>query len=412
MKQAGLCLFFCIIFGLKVIAQPGCSDPQASNFNVAATSNNGSCVYGTTTYKLPIKTSLPDALQETSGLVFTDDKLWTHNDSGGEPAIYHIDTLSGQVRQTVVVTNTVNTDWEAITADNQYIYVGDFGNNRSGNRQDLVIYRIRKSDIGTVPAIRVRADLIRFSYSDQTDFMAKELNRTAFDCEAMFVQNGQLHLFTKDWIGDKTRHYTLPATPGVHKATFREQLAANGLITDAALSETGVLVLTGYTRVGAAFLWLLFDYADERFFGGNKRRIELGLALDKGQIEGVAFRRNYEGFIASEKFSSVSPTLYTFTVGDWVYHNPTATETDTLIQLYPNPVFPEADILLNISEIQQGEPIRLRVLDQTGKSIYQNSIFATAKTTALRLPYLPSGLYIVRIQTRRWNRNVKLIIRQ
>ena len=40
---------------------------------------------------------LPAEIEETSGLIFHNGKLWTHNDSEGEPVLYSIDTTNGQI---------------------------------------------------------------------------------------------------------------------------------------------------------------------------------------------------------------------------------------------------------------------------------------------------------------------------
>jgi len=36
-------------------------------------------------------------VRETSGLIYLNGKLITHNDSGGEPALYELDTITGNV---------------------------------------------------------------------------------------------------------------------------------------------------------------------------------------------------------------------------------------------------------------------------------------------------------------------------
>ena len=41
------------------------------------------------------------------------------------------------------MSNIKNTDWEEISQDKDFIYIGDIGNN-SGNRDDLKIYRAGK----------------------------------------------------------------------------------------------------------------------------------------------------------------------------------------------------------------------------------------------------------------------------
>ena len=84
-------------------------------------------------------TSLNDLVSESSGLLFLNDKLITHNDSGGSNNLYEVDTLDGSISKTIKIKNSTNKDWEDIAVDSKYIYIGDFGNN-NGNRKDLLIY--------------------------------------------------------------------------------------------------------------------------------------------------------------------------------------------------------------------------------------------------------------------------------
>ena len=116
--------------------------------------------------EITLKALMPYKISESSGLVFTDGKLWTHNDRGGFPWIFNIDTSTCKIKQTVVVDNFPNVDWEDITADSTHIYIGDFGNNY-GMRKDLKILIIEKSDIGNKPIVHVNAKAINFIYRDQ-----------------------------------------------------------------------------------------------------------------------------------------------------------------------------------------------------------------------------------------------------
>ena len=125
---------------------------------------------------------LPDDVFETSGLLFFNDQIVTHNDSGGAPVLFEIDTVSRQITRTVTITNATNMDWEALTQDEDYIYIGDFGNN-VGIRQDLTIYRIAKEDY--LDNDTATAETIFFSYEDQTDFT--DTGNSDWDAEAFFV---------------------------------------------------------------------------------------------------------------------------------------------------------------------------------------------------------------------------------
>mgnify|MGYP000029410152 FL=1 len=49
--------------------------------------------------------NLPDTVSETSGLIFHNGKLITHNDSGNEPQLFEIDTVTLEITRTVTVSN-------------------------------------------------------------------------------------------------------------------------------------------------------------------------------------------------------------------------------------------------------------------------------------------------------------------
>ena len=160
---------------------------------------------------LSLKTYLPPQISESSGLAYTDGNLWTHNDKGGIPALFKIDTTDGSIKQTVFIDNYPNTDWEDITSDKEHIYIGDFGNN-FGVRKDLKILIIDKASITNQRIIHLNAKAISFSYQDQKKFTKNNLND--FDCESLITINESLYLFTKDRGDNKTRVYKISKNPG------------------------------------------------------------------------------------------------------------------------------------------------------------------------------------------------------
>ncbi len=253
-------------------------------------------------YKPKFIARLPKAVKETSGLIFSNGQLWTMNDSGNPPELFQVDTMTGRILRKVLIGNAVNSDWESITQDSSNIYVGDFGNNY-GNRKDLHILKISKTDLLNPANDTVFAGIIYFNYPDQADF-ASELNKNNFDCEAFFFYNDSLHLFSKDWSDLLSKHYVLPADTGTYTARSAEQFYADGLITDASINEHGNIVLLGYKNTGGrfwnCFCWLLDNYSESCFFNGRKTRLELGSALHLGQSEGVFLKNDNTGWISSE----------------------------------------------------------------------------------------------------------------
>jgi hypothetical protein len=258
-------------------------------------------------------TKLDEAVNETSGLIYDQGFIWTHNDSGGEAALYKINPKTGKVIQKVMVKNAKNTDWEDLAQDKDYIYIGDFGNN-SGYRKDLKIYKIAKKDIQE-NTTEVDAQTIDFSYPDQTDFTKG--NNHNFDCEAFFVYNGQLHLFSKNRNDKKTKHYALPTTAGTHQAVWIEEMNAQGLVTAADMDASGNVVLIGYTPQNL-FMWICWNHTDGKFFSANTRRIEMGKFFFRGQLEGVCFAEQGKGYISSERFKIIKPHLRYFDVRKWL----------------------------------------------------------------------------------------------
>lgn len=295
----------------------GCKDPTANNYNSAATVNDGSCTYTTTSYTPPLKVDpISSVLQETSGLQMAGTFLWSFNDGGGDPAIFRIDTLTSSILQAVTLGGATNVDWEDIAFDGTYFYIGDFGNNATGGRTDLKIYRLKLSDIPsdyasnpsvTIPAGQI--EVINFTYSDQTPVVATGANNTKFDCEAMIVDDGKIHLFTKDWVSSPatTTHYVINGTSaGDYVATPAETLTTNYLVTAADKAPgKNVVALLGYQVSGTAkhYLYLLSDFSSGLYFNGNKRLLSLPDATQMGQAEGLTFRNGTYGYISNEFFT-------------------------------------------------------------------------------------------------------------
>lgn len=188
---------------------------------------------------------LPGKLHESSGLVYFNDLVWTINDSGGDHAIYGFNLYTGQIEQHITISNATNHDWEALADDEEYMYIGDFGNNW-GNRRDLKIYKILKSGISETGNTVIDAEKIEFSYPGQSEFRYG-LKQTPFDCEAFTSFGNKLYLFSKDWENYSTVVHALPKNPGVYCAEIVDTFSVNGLITGADISSGKPhLVLIGY----------------------------------------------------------------------------------------------------------------------------------------------------------------------
>lgn len=341
MKYLYLILFFLLLTKLDAQEISGCTDPQANNFNSEATINDGSCTYNPTIYKPDFRYLLPDEINETSGLIQWDGGFWTHNDSGGENIIYKLDTVSGEVVQKVRIVNSTNIDWEDIAQDENFIYIGDFGNN-NGNRDNLAIYLVDKDDIYSDEYLEVNARKITFTYEDYTGKIEKTKNNN-FDCEAMIATNNYIYLFSKNRGDDKSKLYQLPKNQGDYIAQLKYTFNSSGLITGADLSKnTNELILVGYTNNSwIPFLWLMFDFEGEDFYSGNKRRIDM-LNIPATQTEGICYTAEGRGVLSSESNPLFYTTMYDFSTKQWVGEGASTIlnkgKVDFDFKIYPNPL--------------------------------------------------------------------------
>ena len=134
----------------NIIAQIyGCTDPLATNYNIKATNNDGSCIYKDTVINITSTILLPQIIKESSGLIFWNEKFWTHNDDT-DINLYSFDKTAPSEYTAYSITGTKNIEWEELQQDDEYIYIGDTGNNANGNRTDLKILRIEKNRFSLV----------------------------------------------------------------------------------------------------------------------------------------------------------------------------------------------------------------------------------------------------------------------
>lgn len=275
-------------------SQPGCTDPLASNFDSSATEDDNSCKYEIA-YVIPEWTvELSEQISETSGLIFWDGVLWTINDDT-DTRLYLLDTATAEVVGDYMLPGVVNQDWEELAQDEEYIYIGDIGNNK-GSRGDLHILRLEKLSLKSGdPSI----DTIWFTFSDQPEPVSSGTNQTEYDCEAFVVSSDSIYLFTKQWLTGFTSRYALPKLPGTYIAQKMNRFDTKGQVTGATfLEKEKVLVLCGYTGLTQPFLYLFYDYPGYDFFAGTKKRVDISLPFY--QIEGVATINGFEFYMSNE----------------------------------------------------------------------------------------------------------------
>lgn len=249
--------------------------------------------------------TLPSILAENSGMIEYDGLIWFINDSGNDSVIYGYDMSRQTITRSVAIKNTTNTDWEDITQNNEYIFIGDFGNNM-GDRKNLHIIKIRKTDLLNHTDTIAPVGIIRFSFENQTNFTSTTSNSTSFDCEAFIATEDHLVLFTKDWLEYKTQLYSLPADPGTYSARLLAKWDVQSLITAATWSaETKKLYLMGY--ILSPVLWVSNDFNPDDGSVSSSKKTEFN---DFGvQTEGILVKENGSILISSESQSD-NASLY------------------------------------------------------------------------------------------------------
>lgn len=228
------------------------------------------------------KGPLAENVNESSGLLLLDNRWVTINDSGNAPVLYEMDTTSLEVVREVTIANMANTDWEALAADANYIYIGDFGNNL-GRRKDLRILRVSRADY--MKKDEIEAEVISFFYEDQVDFNGK--GNSDWDAEALLAGPDSLWVFTKQWQKKGTTVYSIPNTPGNHRAQKVTSFNVRGMVTDAAFDPKGDMwYLLGYTGELQPFLIQVPSGSPANGFPANTQRYALtvGFVQEKGAI--------------------------------------------------------------------------------------------------------------------------------
>jgi len=258
-------------------------------------------------------TELSDSISENSGLIFFNNQVWTHNDSGGEAKIYSIDTLTGAINQSILILDAVNIDWEDIAQDEMHIYIGDFGNN-FGDREDLCIYKVSKQDIIENLNDSVHSEKIYFSYEDQsTEYSYYNHNR---DCEALVSAGDSLYLFSKNWQNQKSYLYALGKVMGTYSLNAIDSFDSQGMICGADY-QNNTLILLGYTNqvLSQSFAWIFSEINNNHFFEAEGLKINFDIPY-YSQTEGVCFIKPKHIYFSSEASFELEANLYSVNLDD------------------------------------------------------------------------------------------------
>lgn len=235
-----------------------------------------------------------EAINESSGLARSrrhPGVYWTHNDSGDTARIFAIRRDGSLVKPAGVaesdykgieVEGASNVDWEDIAADEQgHLIIEDCGNN-ANKRRNLAVYIVNEPD----PERDLKATVVKklpVYYPEQRFNEGEPKN---YDCEAVFVAGGRIHLLTKQRGDHHTRLYRLETekTDAPNALKLVDEFDAGGLVTAADASPDGRrLAMLTYDAV-----WLFEAKADEDYFHGRIRM----LPVKAGQCESICFEED------------------------------------------------------------------------------------------------------------------------
>ena len=237
---------------------------------------------------------LSNTIEETSGLEIIDNMLITHNDSGGEPALYYLNK-KGEIVETRKIKGVKNNDWEDVTKDDEFIYVANMGNNFD-TRKNLSVIKIpiKKSLNETV-------EVINFLYPEQKKFNTI-YSKSQYDAEGIVSIDDNLIIFTKNKLKKITEVYSLPKTGGNYEAKKISSIDVKSIVTGTDYNnKLKLLALTSTIDFKKYYLILIKDFSLQN----KKHQIETyEIPIGKTQVEAIKIIDRNNFWITSEDESS------------------------------------------------------------------------------------------------------------
>ena len=242
-------------------------------------------------------TEISKEIDETSALEIINGNFLTLNDSGDDPLLYVFDK-TGKILSKNLISGAQNRDWESLASDENFVYIGDIGNNK-GNRKDLKIYLI-DFDFKLV-------DSINFNYKNQSKFKKKKKNR--FDAEALVSIKDSLMIFSKNRKDLTTEVYSLPKTPGFYAVNPKYSFKVDALITGADYdSKLDLLALAGYSySIKKQYLFLFKNFS---YIKTNDTIFQkFNIPITNAQIEAIKIINDKNFWLTSENEGGGYPKL-------------------------------------------------------------------------------------------------------
>lgn len=222
--------------------------------------------------------NLPIGLSEASGIEYVNGNFWTHNDGQDGPNLLKIDIATGEVNRKLKLPDASNKDWEDITSDEKYLYIGDIGNNNK-SRKKLTIYKVEIATMeieGSQPYVQ----LIQFVYPGKKEGKTKNYNS-----EAIFVKDGLLYVITKENSG-KAKIYSLNTVDRDQRGQLVSEIELSGAVTGATFDKnSNNLYIIGYNKITEQIYHPFLGIVDN--FLSPSQSIKECTISESGQMEGI-----------------------------------------------------------------------------------------------------------------------------
>lgn len=237
---------------------------------------------------------MPEAIDECSGIAYTNNQLFVINDSGAEQDFLILDPISMTSQH--IELPIQNKDWETIIYYNQDLIIADIGNNK-GERDTLFLHHI---DVSTLTHVHTTS----FMYPEQTTTWSENHN---FDCEGMAIIDNNYYLFTKNRTNSYTNIYKAPIFTSHFKLVDSIQVPLR--VTDVYFDESvGVILLLCNQKIDdthVSYIMAIQNNSDSTF----TKLACIPLSLDD-KIEGITLKSDCTYYIGSERESGGSGKLY------------------------------------------------------------------------------------------------------
>jgi len=267
-------------------------------------------LFSQTKFSQPIDKGTVDntIINEASGIdasIMNKDVLWTHNDSGGNPQVFALNT-NGVLLGVYTLQAATARDWEDITIGTvdgkQYIYAGDIGDNNSAYDVKYV-YRFLEP---TVSATQARKDATITSY-DKLSFVFPDGKR---DCETMMFDP-----LTKDLIFISKRETNV----NVYRWKYPQSLNKTDTLRLIATLNTTGIVGGDISNSGREILFKSYNLVyylqratNETLETTFKKALTTVTYVMEPQGEAICFSSNDGGYyvLSEESPLKVKPHLY------------------------------------------------------------------------------------------------------